>query len=204
MSYNYDRWGFPTTVATFADGVRIKPTSQRCGLSGPGCGCVGDGLTGGSYVLSGNYRPLGVGLEGYNMEVAGPSRLGAVHAGVAGGAQLRGLRGIWDTCGAIGDLTSSIAGAFTSSDSKSTSGTARDVQRYSELGTAICGAADAVDDRGGRRGTSADDVVAQARQDAGGAPPPPPPPSPAFDTKNLLIGLLALGAGVGFGFFVAR
>ena len=63
MSYNYDQWGFPTTVATFApDGVRIKPTSQRCGLSG-GCGCAAcEGLGKGSYVLSGSYRPLGVGL----------------------------------------------------------------------------------------------------------------------------------------------
>lgn len=209
MSYNYDRWGFPTTVATFApSGVRIKPTSQRCGLSGCGPSCIGcgDGLGNGngSYVLSGSYHPLGVGLEGYNMEV-GPSRLAGVQAGIAGGAQLRGLRGIWDTCGTIGDLTSSFAGMFTSSDSKSTSGTARDVQRYSELGSAICGAADAVDDRGGRRGQSADDAVAQARADAGGTPPREEPTEPSvFAGKNLLIGLVALGAGVGLGFFIAR
>lgn len=196
MSYNYDRWGFPTSVATFApDGVRIKPTSQEC------AGCAGLGQ--GSYVLSGNYRPLGVGLEGYNMEVG---RLGAVHAGIAGGAQLRGLRGLgslWDTCSTLGQFGSSIAGFWTGSDSKSTSRTATDVQRGMDLGASICDAADAVDDRGGTRRQSADDAVNQAREDAGGTPPRGDEPA-AFDKKNLLIGLAALAAGVGLGFVIAR
>ena len=206
MSYNYDQWGFPTTVATFApDGVRIKPTSQRCGLSG-GCGCAAcEGLGKGSYVLSGSYRPLGVGLEGYNMEVG---RLGAVQAGIAGGAQLRGLRGLgslWDTCSTIGQLGSSFAGMFTSSDSKSTSTTAADIRRGADLGASICDAADAIDSRGGSDRQSADDAVAQARADAGGTPPPrDEPTSSAFDKKNLLIGLVALGVGAGLGFLIAR
>jgi len=203
MSYNYDRYGFPTTVATDpSSGVRIKPTSQRCGLSGCGPGCVGcgNGLGQGSYVLSGNYRPLGVGLEGYNMEV---SRLGAVHAGIAGGAQLRGLRGIWDTCGSLSQIGSSIAGMFTTSGDKSTSGTALDVQRGIDIGGSLCDVADAVDDRGGRRSPSADDIVAQAREDAGGSPPAGEATA-AFDKTNLLIGLAALAAGVGLGFVIAR